>query len=449
MRKILIGIFSISFFVGGFLSFISPVKADILEEGCLSNQNYSSTTGQRCGCSHNETYSSTTGMLCVIDNEVTGFLTEVGPSNTMWGTHRIINDDYAVCVAAPCPSANHSYLVSAKDSSSVLNDLHRYENSKVKITGRLQWYDLEGGFWGFIATDVTPISTTEETIKVISPNGGETIRIGQKYSIEWDSEILNGPKVSISLEDESINCPAGIVGCWSSFIFDGWIQNNRSYLWDTSKNLFGPGGPNSYTIRPGVKYKIKICSAISDNICDESNNYFSIISSQSNAPVISEISGPQSLNVNQTGTWKVTASDTNNGNLSYSVNWGDNIYREVTSIALPPEQIGQQATFTHTYTTAGIYNPIFTVTNSDGVRTETSLSVRVGNSFSQMFERTLKMGYRGEDVKILQSMLGIKPDGSYGQITKAKVVEWQMTNGLIPDGIFGPASRQVANTSGL
>src|SRR3989344_5352609 len=41
-------------------------------------------------------------------------------------------------------------------------------------------------------------------------------------------------------------------------------------------------------------------------------------------PVISGISGPQTLELNQTGIWKVTASDSSGGNLSYSVNWGDN-----------------------------------------------------------------------------------------------------------------------------
>lgn len=429
------------FLVVGFFSLANVVRANSLdEEGCLPNHNYSSTTGQRCGCSHNEIYSSATGLICARDSQVIGYLSEQGPSITMWGTHIITNDGFAVCVTAPCPSAESSYLVSAGGSSSVLSDLQRYENSKVKIIGRLQWYDLEGGFWGFVARDVIPINTVKETIKVISPNGGETIRIGQKYNIKWESYNLSGPKVNVFLEDDSINCPSGIVGCWSSYAIAGLIQNDGSYLWDTSLNLFGSGGPNTYTIRPGVNYRIKVCSSMTD-VCDESDNYFSFVSSQINTPVISGISGPQRLNVNQTGTWKVMATDSNDGNLSYSVNWGDNFYREAISSALPPQQNDQQATFTHSYAVSGVYNPVFTVTNQNGVSAKTSLSVNVGNSIV----RTLRVGHKGEDVKFLQSILGINSDGSFGPKTRARVIEWQIANGLTADGIFGPASRMKAN----
>src|SRR3989344_6054154 len=41
------------------------------------------------------------------------------------------------------------------------------------------------------------------------------------------------------------------------------------------------------------------------------------------APVISGVSGPQSLKVNETGTWSVSAHDSSGGSLSYYVAWGD------------------------------------------------------------------------------------------------------------------------------
>ena len=47
-----------------------------------------------------------------------------------------------------------------------------------------------------------------------------------------------------------------------------------------------------------------------------------------NKPVISGISGPQTLGVNQTGTWTVSASDKSGSNLSYSVRWGDETDRK-------------------------------------------------------------------------------------------------------------------------
>ncbi len=442
MKIKLISFLAIGFFIGGFFSSVNFVSANSFDaEGCLPNQNFSSTTGQRCGCSHNEVYSSITGLMCARDTQVTGYLTEQGPSIYMWGTHSITNDGFAVCANEPCPSASPSYLVSAGGSSSVLSDLQRYENNRVKITGRLQWYDLEGGFWGFVATDVTPINTGEETIKVISPNGGETIIIGQDYNIRWDSShISNNSDINISLKYYDITCgPAPMVGCQIQFYIDT-VKNTGSYLWDTSKKMSGAStGPNSVSVVAGSKYVIVLSS--SSGVKDESDNYFTPIYSQVNTPVISGISGPQRLNVNQAGTWKVTATDSNGGNLFYSVNWGDNIYREATSLALPPQQNDQQATFTHIYAVSGVYNPIFTVTNQNGVSAKTSLSVNVGN----LIERTLRVGSKGTDVQNLQTFMGVTVDGSFGPMTRARVIEWQRGVGLTADGIFGPASRQMAN----
>lgn len=85
--------------------------------------------------------------------------------------------------------------------------------------------------------------------------------------------------------------------------------------------------------------------------------------------VIRGVSGPQSLNVNQQGTWTVTAHDLNGGNLSYSVNWGDEF--NVSSPAreqFMATNTGQSATFTHSYSQAGIYNPTFTVTSENTIR---------------------------------------------------------------------------------
>ena len=49
----------------------------------------------------------------------------------------------------------------------------------------------------------------------------------------------------------------------------------------------------------------------------------------------------------------------------------------------------------------------------------------------------LKKGSAGEDVKKLQTRLGISADGSFGPGTEAKVKEWQSLNGLTADGVVG------------
>ena len=53
---------------------------------------------------------------------------------------------------------------------------------------------------------------------------------------------------------------------------------------------------------------------------------------------------------------------------------------------------------------------------------------------------TIKLGSKGEDVKVLQKFLGIVPDGNFGPTTDRKVKEWQKSKGLTPDGVVGPKS---------
>jgi GH24 family phage-related lysozyme (muramidase) len=56
---------------------------------------------------------------------------------------------------------------------------------------------------------------------------------------------------------------------------------------------------------------------------------------------------------------------------------------------------------------------------------------------------TIKLGSKGEDVKILQKYLGLTSDGNFGPNTDKKVKEWQKSKGLIPDGVIGPKSWNI------
>lgn len=53
---------------------------------------------------------------------------------------------------------------------------------------------------------------------------------------------------------------------------------------------------------------------------------------------------------------------------------------------------------------------------------------------------TIKLGSKGEDVKVLQKYLGLTLDGNFGPKTDLKVKQWQKSKGLIPDGVVGPKS---------
>jgi len=52
----------------------------------------------------------------------------------------------------------------------------------------------------------------------------------------------------------------------------------------------------------------------------------------------------------------------------------------------------------------------------------------------------LKIGSRGQQVKDLQEFLGADADGIFGKGTEAAVKEWQAANGLVADGLVGPAT---------
>lgn len=49
----------------------------------------------------------------------------------------------------------------------------------------------------------------------------------------------------------------------------------------------------------------------------------------------------------------------------------------------------------------------------------------------------LKVGSRGEEVKRLQSKLGLSADGVFGPGTEKEVKKWQIENDLTPDGLVG------------
>jgi murein DD-endopeptidase MepM/ murein hydrolase activator NlpD len=51
---------------------------------------------------------------------------------------------------------------------------------------------------------------------------------------------------------------------------------------------------------------------------------------------------------------------------------------------------------------------------------------------------TIKQGSKGKHVVYLQSKLGINDDGIFGSQTKASVVAFQASKGLVADGIVGP-----------
>ena len=247
---------------------------------------------------------------------------------------------------------------------------------------------------------------TDNNLQVNSPNGGEVWQKGTVQNISWTGStgILNQTG-DIKLEFAMPACaqPTAPVRCMVAVrapmtIVKGVNLNSGSYSWIVG-NAFDPSIaslPYCATISstggcvnppPSVsdgQYKIQICptNVNSSSQCDESDNYFNITSNgtvDSQAPFISGIDAPTALTVEQTGTWTIHATDPMNGTLGYTVLWGDERDYATTggTMVSPQAAAPQTSTFTHSYSTAGVYMVTFTVRNSAGKQVQTSSSVQV------------------------------------------------------------------------
>lgn len=90
------------------------------------------------------------------------------------------------------------------------------------------------------------------------------------------------------------------------------------------------------------------------------------------------------------------------------------------------------------------HRAVFTEAQASNIALPTYITVALADKkalATLSITRTLSLGSRGEDVKALQTSLGITADGSFGPKTKAAVVAFQASHGLTADGVFGPKSR--------
>lgn len=60
---------------------------------------------------------------------------------------------------------------------------------------------------------------------------------------------------------------------------------------------------------------------------------------------------------------------------------------------------------------------------------------------------TIKIGSKGEDVKVLQQKLNLSVDGIFGPLTEEGVKEFQKEKGLSVDGIVGPKTWEALGVS--
>jgi len=295
------------------------------------------------------------------------------------------------------------------------------------------------------------------SIKIISPNGGEIYKLGDKIKVIWNSVKIP--------DDSSIVVDIPELEIFNGGSDDEYIPNSKR---DSGYYLIDEDTPEG-------KYKIKVSLTSDSSISDWSDNYFTITSKKINgnwsawAPATSDC---------KTGTFTQTRTCTNpapaNGGVSCTGPSAQQVNCVNTNISSKFAPCGIYGDVNNNgyvdeddikIAKQGI-DSIFVLTedqikridvNKDGVATASDLNYMSKyisgelNTFPvcsvSSVNRTLKLvspRMRGEDVKILQQYLGITADGILGTGTYSKIIEWQKKNNLKPDGMFGPQSRTKA-----
>jgi hypothetical protein len=365
------------------------------------------------------------------------------------------------------------------------------------------------------------INTTANTpsIKILSPNGGETFVQGQSNKISWTG---GKNKVQVGLVDSSFtnNNKEGGNGILGWIELNGKINSNITWDGKSVKDLMG----NFLSIVSPGKYKILTVSENSiGNYCsgsvvsgtfgtigpcnfDLSDSYFIITDKNTTnfIKLISPISGStfkpgDIIDVTwdsklpdlggYAGGWKIKLIIKQNDSITGEI-ITNNDEKETITIPFNTPPGKYDIEFGAKYDSSGgehytkYGSATFTITGKDAtnscslnminpyslcsdgkievktkdvngctisyqcVNPNTSLTMTIPtnkNTTSINTTRTLKVGVIGDDVKELQSFLGLTPDGKFGKGTFSKVKEWQIKNNLNPDGVFGPMSKKTAN----
>ncbi len=251
-----------------------------------------------------------------------------------------------------------------------------------------------------------PVPIPNQGIKVYSPSAGENWQLGQTYKIAWSQvwpTVTNekygcfsqgegkpqicidppplgtttfsaiGP-VKITLHKYIACLYVGPVRCMMAepmpYVITEKTDNNGYFTWTIPADLSSQyQGQMIITV-----------DAISGGFSGNSGVFVigPNVTSENKPPVVTGISGPTTLKAGEMGTWTVKAYDPENGSLSYSVVWGDELSTSLGGLTAPRMMMTQNtATFSRSYSALGNYTPVFYVTDDNGQKVKTSISVSV------------------------------------------------------------------------
>jgi len=181
-----------------------------------------------------------------------------------------------------------------------------------------------------------------------------------------------GSLTRASIEEQSCGSSASGGPAW---IIGGSTNTNTTTTACAQGDLFNRitgqlcSSNNSSSNIPGC-YSGSLFSSTTGQSCY--SNYNSSLS-------ITNVNAPSILNVGVSGAWTFTVNGFSSGYVTTSVRWGDEgvYYASSSSPQSAYLQSGQVTSFTHTYQTAGVFVPVFTVTDSSGKQGSVSQTVTV------------------------------------------------------------------------
>ncbi|MBU3999741.1 hypothetical protein KKG29_00990 [Patescibacteria group bacterium] len=217
------------------------------------------------------------------------------------------------------------------------------------------------------------------SITVLSPNGGEQWQVGKTYSVTWKSSGLEQININLLSAD-----PVNEGSYRVARLISNLSASIGNYSWAVPEKTECLSLP-CITLPEHRNHKIEVVdarygrnSSVSKVYSDTSDAPFSIVTAGTNlAPVIDGVTAPTQLKVNEQGTWTINARDPENGTLTYSVRWGDEVSSLTSEQRAFSSGAGQTTTFTHAYSKTGNYTINFTVTDDRQQTAKTSITIEV------------------------------------------------------------------------
>ena len=217
--------------------------------------------------------------------------------------------------------------------------------------------------------------TTQPSITISNPTGGETYRYGSIVDVRWSSKNIASYAQLDLIKLQNVNTKA-------EYNLTKYVTNDGADKVSIPSTI--PVGEYILVIKSYVK-------GYSEPVIAESRRFRiyayepdpSNTSIPSVVPIISDIKGVTTVpDTNFAGIWTLYLADTDSSSVTVSVNWGDGSVVEGKIVSLDGSGNGS-IQFSHQYRNVGNYSPMFTVRDETNWSSTKTLNIQVGVNSTQ------------------------------------------------------------------